>query len=110
VAQQNTFISDTTGKVSISNIQLSTSITLLVFNFGTAVVGVNALIRLHVISQAQPQGSVPFAGAKTQCPSKVAVAKPLASHLKVSIRPIGLAVADNGLAYVKATSFRSPRQ
>jgi len=38
------------------------------------------------------------------------VAKPLASHLKVSIRPIGLAVADNGLAYVKATSFRSPRQ
>jgi hypothetical protein len=82
---------------------LSTSITLLLFNFGTAVVGVNVLVRLRVIPQAHPQGIVPAAGGKTHCPSRVAVAKPLASHLKVSIKPKGLAVADHGLACVKAT-------
>jgi hypothetical protein len=82
---------------------ISTSITLLVFNFGSAVVGVNALIRLYVIPQAQPKGSIPAAGGKTLCPSRVAVAKPLACHLKVSIRTKGLAVVDHGLVCVKTT-------
>jgi hypothetical protein len=108
VPRRNTFVSDGTDKVSISNMHLFTSITLLVFDFGTDVAGVNALVRLYVIPQAQPQGSVPAAGRKTHCPSRVAVAKPLASHLKVSVRPKGLAVADHGLTCVKATGFRSP--
>lgn len=69
VARQNTFVSDGTSKVSISNMHLSTSITLLVSDFGTAVAGVSALVRLYVIQQAQPHGSVPAAGRKTHCPS-----------------------------------------
>jgi hypothetical protein len=44
---------------------LSKSITLLVFDFGTAVVGVIALVRYYAIPQAQLQGSVPAAGVKT---------------------------------------------
>jgi len=42
------------------------------------VAGVNVLIKLCVISQAKPKGSVPGPGGKTHCSSRMAVAKPLA--------------------------------